>query len=64
MWQKTYIECCTQMGQWKALEDHGRHVDDYDLLANAHCHLLNWRELRERILPIALVRHLLTFLYY
>ena len=43
------------MGQWKALEELGKHVDEYDLLANVYSHCLMWRELKERILPVALV---------
>lgn len=55
MWQRTYIECCAQLGQWKTLEDLGKHVDDFNLLANVYSKSLMWRELKENILPYALV---------
>lgn len=55
MWQQSYIQCCEQMGQWKALEELGKHVEDYNLLANVYSHCLMWRELKEHILPFALV---------
>lgn len=58
MWQQSYIECCEQMGQWKALEELGKHVDDYNLLGRVYSHSLMWRELKETILPFALVSFL------
>ena len=56
MWQRSYVDCCVQMGQWKALEELGKHVDDFNLLADVYSHCLMWRELKENILPFALVR--------
>ena len=55
MWQRSYIECCAELGQWKTLEDLGKSVDDYNLLANVYSKSLMWRELKETILPFALV---------
>jgi len=59
MWQRKYMECCNQMGQWKTLVDYGRSVEDYSLLATSYVKTSDWRGLREDILPcIALVSHL------
>ncbi|XP_010548285.1 PREDICTED: transformation/transcription domain-associated protein-like isoform X2 [Tarenaya hassleriana] len=55
LWEEQWLHCATQLGQWDALVDFGKSIENYDLLLDSLWKLPDWTYLKDHVIPKAQV---------
>uniref|UniRef100_A0A2P2JR38 Uncharacterized protein MANES_01G145600 n=1 Tax=Rhizophora mucronata TaxID=61149 RepID=A0A2P2JR38_RHIMU len=55
LWEEQWLHCASQLGQWDALFDFGKSVDNYEILLDSIWKLPDWAYMKDQVLPKAQV---------
>ncbi|EPS61409.1 hypothetical protein M569_13388, partial [Genlisea aurea] len=53
LWEEQWLHCATQLSQWEALSDFGKHVENYEILLDSLWKQPDWPYLKEHVIPKA-----------
>lgn len=51
LWEEQWLNCSRQLGQWDALADFGKLVENYDILLDCLWKLPDWTYLKDHLIP-------------
>lgn len=55
LWEEQWLYCATQLGQWDALVDFGKTIENYEILLDNLWKLPDWSYLKDHVIPKAQV---------
>ncbi|XP_010526797.1 PREDICTED: transformation/transcription domain-associated protein-like [Tarenaya hassleriana] len=55
LWEEQWLHCATQLGQWDALVDFGKSIENYEVLLDSLWKLPDWMYLKDHVIPKAQV---------
>lgn len=53
LWEEQWIHCATQLSQWDALSDFGKHIENYEILFDSLWKQPDWAHLKDHVIPKA-----------
>lgn len=55
LWEEQWLCCASQLGQWDALADFGKSIENYEILLDSLWKLPDWTYMKEHVIPKAQV---------
>ena len=55
LWQNKYLQCCEELNQWDPVQEYARVTEHYGLLMDCLWRAQDWTNLKQDVLPKALV---------
>ncbi|XP_057972938.1 transcription-associated protein 1-like isoform X2 [Malania oleifera] len=55
LWEEQWLHCATQLGQWDALADFGKTIENYEILLDNLWKLPDWIYMKDHVIPKAQV---------
>ena len=51
LWQKQYLNCCAELGQWDVVNEYARDTENYAAYMDVAWKCNDWQGLKEWVLP-------------
>lgn len=55
LWEEQWLYCASQLGQWDALADFGKSIENYDILLDSLWKVPDWAYMKDHVIPKAQV---------